>query len=279
MTGVQTCALPISATAAFILFIFSFLFTLIYHPLGAKQSLYFGFEITMLFYSAASASAAGVAIWVLNRLPWFSKLQQWTLGKEIIAVLLTLVVIAGAIFLMGFLIEEPAKSSRWNWQTFLDSARAAFFIYILPFAFFSVSNYKYLLLQFESTHNGEERENFITTISIKSQLKKESLTFSSDSFIYAVSDGNYVHFHLLENGEIKRVFIRNSMNDVAAQLSDIPEFYRCHRGFIINLRMVASKKGNSSGYLLHLKHTDDTVPVSRQKAVEFEKQLSRVAKP
>ena len=90
------------------------------------------------------------------------------------------------------------------------------------------------------------------------------LAFQADELLYAFSDGNYVVFHLVRENDIQSVRIRNSISEIENQLSDIPFYFRCHRGFIVNLNMVASKKGNASGYLLKLKHGHDTIPVSRK---------------
>lgn len=256
-----------------ILFTFSFLFTLLYHPLGATKSLYFSFEFTMLIYSVASSVLAGIFITALKRLPKFSKLQQWTVGKELLSIFLILLVIGFSVFLLGFVIEAPVDEGRWNVGTFMNSFKSAFLIFILPFVFFSVSNYKFLVLDFQSTTKITGKFIQENLLVIKSQLKKESLSFYPDQLVYAVADGNYVVFHLLRESREESIYIRNSISSVTEQLSTIPFFFRCHRGFIINLKMVESKKGNSSGYLLHLKHTNDTIPVSRQKIDEFEQTL------
>jgi hypothetical protein len=61
-------------------------------------------------------------------------------------------------------------------------------------------------------------------IQISSQLKKEELSFYPGQFLYAESDGNYVVFYLNRNNLIKKEIIRNSINNIEQQLSDIPYF-------------------------------------------------------
>ncbi len=257
---------------AVILFLFSFGFTLLYHPLNARASIYFGFELTMLFYTAAASVVAWWAIILLKKIPYFRKLGQWTIIKEIVFIYLVLQMMGFTIFLLAFIIEEPAPESRWNLATFLDSSKSAFLVYILPFAFFTSVHYKFLFLNFQTTVTSAEKERqHELMVHIKSSLKKESLTFKADELIFATAEGNYVVFHLFRDGDIKRIPIRNSISNVEEQLDKIPAFFRCHRGFIINLHQVESKKGNSLGYILRMRKGAEKVPVSRNKVSEFDR--------
>ena len=61
-------------------------------------------------------------------------------------------------------------------------------------------------------------------VQISSQLKKEELSFYPGQFLYAESDGNYVVFYLNINEQVKKVIIRNSINNIEQQLSEIPYF-------------------------------------------------------
>lgn len=255
---------------ASILFVFSFSFMLLYHPLNAHKSFYFDFELTMLIYTLCSSLAGGLLIIVLKKIPYFSEIKNWIVGKEILAVFIVLLSMGMVIYLLGFIIESPAVESRWNFSTFFNSCISSFMIYSFPFAFFSIINYKFLYLKFESTtKNHQEKTQKELTINIRSKLKKESLAFQANELLYTVSDGNYVIFHLYCKNKIKKSSIRNSISDIEKQLKDIPFLFRCHRGFIINLNMVDSKKGNASGYILKIKHCSDTIPVSRLKVKKF----------
>lgn len=261
---------------AFILFVFAFGFMLLYHPFNAHKSFYFDFELTMLLYTLSSSIAGGLLIPIIKKIPFFSKIEKWTIGKELLAIFIILLMMGGVIYLLAFVIEPPAVESRWNIATFIDSCKAAFLIYVFPFAFFSAINYKFLFLNFESTMKEfQDEKQQALTVKIQSKLKKESLTFLANELQFAVSDGNYVFFHLYKEREAKKVAIRNSISDIENQLSDIPFFFRCHRGFIVNLNMVESKKGNASGYLLKLKHSNDTIPVSRKNTKIFDQIMSK----
>ncbi|HDR51577.1 MAG TPA: LytTR family transcriptional regulator, partial [Mariniphaga anaerophila] len=54
-----------------------------------------------------------------------------------------------------------------------------------------------------------------------------------------------------------------------------PFFVRTHRAFIINLKKIKSKKGNSLGYRLRLQGTDSEIPVSRNNTRNFSQLLKQ----
>ena len=48
----------------------------------------------------------------------------------------------------------------------------------------------------------------------------------------------------------------------------LPFYIRCHRAFLVNIRMVVKVDGNSQGYKLNLEGCEEEVPVSRAYAKE-----------
>ena len=118
-----------------------------------------------------------------------------------------------------------------------------------------------------------EDEQSEKIIQIDSKLKKEKLNFYPDQFLYATSDGNYVVFFLNRNNKVEKEVIRNSINNIEEQLSQIPSIVRTHRAFIVNIRKVYLKKGNALGYQLKLSNIDVEIPVSRQNIKAFDQQF------
>ncbi len=256
---------------AAILFLFSFLFLLVYHPLDVHRSFYFGFEGTMLLYTSICALVAWLSIILLVRIPYFSKPGEWTLLREILFICLVLLFLGITVFLLAFVVEEPTQTSRWNLPTFFDSVKHVVLIYVVPFALFSLINARFIFLDFRSTVNtirDEGKQELMVHIS--SSLKRESLDFRADEMVFAMASGNYVIFHLYGDNTLKKIPIRNSISEIEQQLAKIPMFFRCHRGFIINLCRVESRQGNASGYSLKMEHVKDRIPVSRNKIKEFD---------
>ena len=256
---------------------FCIVFLLLYKPLGFQPSRNFSYEFTMAFYSIFSGFAAMLTALLLRSIKWFSNKDDWTILKELISILLVIAGTGIAIYLIGFIMETSTK--RWNINTFLDSFGNTFLIGIFPFAFFTLINYRYLFPNetgsFQNTGiNGITNQTGIDRIQITSQLKKESLSFNPDDLIYAESDGNYVIFYLTRSNAAKKEIIRNSINNIEQQLSEIPYFLRTHRAFIVNLKKVISKQGTTLGYSLKLSGTETRVPVSRNNTKQFNSMFS-----
>jgi DNA-binding LytR/AlgR family response regulator len=149
---------------------------------------------------------------------------------------------------------------------------------VIPFAFFTVSNFQYLFFpDILHYYNQSDHQSSLTNreeiVHISSQLKKEELSFFPAQLIYAESDGNYVVFHLMVNGKYVKKTIRNSINDIEQQLSYIPFIMRIHRAFIVNLKKVSSKKGNTLGYRLKISDLDIEIPVSSNKTRNFNQRM------
>lgn len=252
--------------------LFCFLFLWLYRPLGAQPSKAFGFEMTMALYSVVVVLLIWGGISLLKKLPYFSEPVRWTLLKELMAIVYILLFLGMGVYLAGFFIED-GSIDRWNLPTFLDSLKQAVLIGLLPFGFLLLKNVPYLLPGQRAETTDEIAEAAVADdpeVHINSSLKKEHLSFRLGDFLYAEAEGNYVAFHLFENQRLVKKLIRNSISNIEWQLSGHPDCFRSHRAFIVNLQKVTQRHGNASGYRLSLKGTDVQVPVSRQKARDFE---------
>jgi DNA-binding LytR/AlgR family response regulator len=69
--------------------------------------------------------------------------------------------------------------------------------------------------------------------------------------------------------------IRNSINNIEQQLARIPFIMRIHRAFIVNLKMIVSKRGNTLGYQLKINELDTEIPVSRNHTKTFDRKMKQ----
>lgn len=260
-----------SLTLAF----FCFAMLMIYKPASNQGSSNLPYNQTMAIYSLSAGLAAYVSMRLFKKINWFSAPKEWNLLKEVSFILMIMVILGIVIYLLAFLLEP--SSNRWNLATILDSFKYAFFTGIVPFAFFTAINYQSLFTtKISVIADSDEKMPLESKIQIRSKLKKEELTFYPSQLICAESDGNYVVFNLLVNSKVEQKMVRNSLGEVERQLSDFPQFFRTHRAFIVNLKKVTTKKGNSSGYQLKLTDTDFEVPVSRQNTKSFDENLAKI---
>jgi DNA-binding LytR/AlgR family response regulator len=265
---------------AIIVALSSFIFTILYRPLGSHGSMGLPYEATMAVYSlVAGASLYGI-IRVLRSMKYFSDTGNWTFLKEIISIIFILTLTGSIIYLAAFIIEPPAD--RLNFETYLNSVSSAFLVGLLPFLFFTVMNYRYLLYRgYEPGFAGSNAAQDLVPeekIHINSSLKKESLSFYPRQLLFAESEGNYVVFHLLQDANIKKEMIRNSIGNIEQQLSSLPYCLRTHRAFIVNMMMITKKQGNAAGYILKLKGTDREIPVSRTNTSAFDNRYRQYRK-
>ena len=250
-------------------------FLVLYRPLGTHESRPLSYVSTMTVYCFILAISVLVMIRLLRSIKYFSDTEEWTILKECISIHFILVGMGIFVYFAAFFVEEP--SQRWNLSTFFNSCKYAFLIGVIPFLFFTLMNshyfYAYSVRPENRQSSNPEDEQSEKIIQIDSKLKKEKLNFYPDQFLYATSDGNYVVFFLNRNNKVEKEVIRNSINNIEEQLSQIPSIVRTHRAFIVNIRKVYLKKGNALGYQLKLSNIDVEIPVSRQNIKAFDQQF------
>jgi len=254
----------------FVVVIFCYLFTILYRPQHAHSSEPFSFEVTLAIYSLILTPPFYFTIRMLKLFPAFKKKENWTLLKDIEFGLILFLILGVWNYFTGY-IMEPSEG-RWNIYTFLDSVKTPFIMGMLPYSFFTIQNRS--SLQFTIIKD-EILDSQIQTpeselIHINSKLKKGDISFNPESFLYAESNSNYVIFYFLKENRVEKKMIRNSIGDVEKQLSYIPYLTRIHRAFIVNVKKVKNKKGNSSGYRIEIAGTDIDLPVSRLNVANYD---------
>lgn len=101
---------------------------------------------------------------------------------------------------------------------------------------------------------------------IQSEIK-EKLVLPADSFLYAEAQNNYTRIVWQEHNTLKEKLLRLSMSKLADQLV-LPNLYRCHRSYLINLNVPLQLSGNAKGYTLSCTTYGFQVPVSRSLSKE-----------
>jgi hypothetical protein len=267
---------PLAGTLIFVAFCYAFM--ILYKPLNTHHVASFSYEITMAIYNGILLVPVFFVIKLLKKLKYFSNPGEWTISKEILSIVFILFGNGISIYFMGFLMEGPGE--RWNLLTFFNSCIISFLIGIIPLMFFTATNYRHLFVSdfiknFKPESGTSSLKQPEKLIEISSRLKKEELSFYPGQLIFAESDANYVTFHLKTDNQVRKKTIRNSIGNIEQQLSEIPYYMRTHRAFIVNVKQVASQKGNTLGYHLKFNGIETVIPVSRQKTKEFDQLLKQ----
>jgi DNA-binding LytR/AlgR family response regulator len=102
----------------------------------------------------------------------------------------------------------------------------------------------------------------------------ETVTLHIAHLLYIEAVGNYVKVCHLCGGEVRTDMLRATMKQTEDSLQAYPMVVRCHRAFLVNLVQVEQFVTRSGSMLLLIKHTGDTIPVSRSNMAHVKEALS-----
>ncbi|MEZ0607381.1 LytR/AlgR family response regulator transcription factor [Fibrella sp. WM1] len=269
----------LSAQAVLYVFVFLFLF------MGGNSGSYPRWLVlgTLAAGCGLSSLAANVVLPAL--FPAYYDEERWTVKRHIGHVLLVLLFVAmgnqAVLSLLG--LASP---------TFL-----MMYLLVTAIGFFPVSlgimlaeqrRLKRNLAQAEALNRELDRLHNVPTappaeavlprsISLASESGKDRLNLLPNQLIYVESVGNYVEVHWLNFMFPQKTVLRSTLKDVEAALADQPQFFRCHRAFIVNLRAVSYTTGNARGYQLTMSGSNREIPVSRTYVPNFDQRMADLA--
>lgn len=247
-------------------------FLIAFQPFGMKVEeewfwnyalvcVYFGLTagVTLLFAGAVMEIFSGI----------FNE-NKWVIWKEILANIVTVSLIGFtnlifASFYFGF---------DFSWDVFLYWQKVTFAVGIFPVFFGAYIKQNKLQKKYTSgartlnasiaSHSGiRENSGARDLIQFTGENQHELLQLNASQVLYLEAADNYVRIFYVEEGTLKSQLLRSTLKNMEAQLAAHPQFFRCHRTYIVNLHHITHVSGNAQGYKLELKHTAQTVPVSR----------------
>ena len=198
-------------------------------------------------------------------IPRFFTEENWTVGKELLYSTLNVLFIGISNAVYGIVLGLDAASGK---------VVVVFMLYTLGISIFPISlsilykesraRKKYeqgsVLLNAEiETEPTPTLENII----LSGQNASEQLQVSASDLLYFSAADNYVEIHYMLGTRLQKKLLRNPLKVYEEQLMAFPQFWRCHKSYLVNLDKVERVSGNAQGYRLHLQLTDETVPVSR----------------
>ncbi|WP_288423659.1 LytTR family DNA-binding domain-containing protein [uncultured Spirosoma sp.] len=121
-------------------------------------------------------------------------------------------------------------------------------------------------------------EPTVAPIVLSSENGRDKLSLPPDQLRYVESVGNYVDVYWLHTGALHKTVLRSTLKEIEATLASHPDFLRCHRAFLVNLRAVSHADGNARGYQLTLTDVPNRIPVSRSFVDTFDARFDTVAR-
>ena len=96
----------------------------------------------------------------------------------------------------------------------------------------------------------------------------ESVTLHVSDLLYIEAVGNYVKVNHLRDQQVRTDMLRATMKQMEETLHHYPMIVRCHRAFLVNLGNVEQIVSHSGSIQLLIKHSHDSLPVSRSNMVQ-----------
>jgi DNA-binding LytR/AlgR family response regulator len=103
----------------------------------------------------------------------------------------------------------------------------------------------------------------------------EHVTLDITDLLYIEAVGNYVKVCQLQGNELHANMLRATMKQMEDELQAYPMIVRCHRAFMVNLGQVEQISSNSRAMQLVMRHSHDTIPVSRSNVNKLKELLEQ----
>jgi len=199
---------------------------------------------------------------------------SWTLLQEYLHVGTVLLLAGTAGFLMRDLIyyNKDNWSLYYLWEEIKNAliAGSLFYIFLrLTGFYFESQKGSPFVLQFVPLQGEPQLDVKQSLLFIKTQVKQDDFSLCLNDLIFVKAEGNYIELTSLKDGQFNTELKRISLTQFELQLSKHPNFFRCHRAYLVNMLYIGNVSGNSQGYSLSFSGTGSTVPVSRTQLENF----------
>ncbi len=103
----------------------------------------------------------------------------------------------------------------------------------------------------------------------------EHVTLIISNLLYIEAVGNYVKVCQLHGNEAHTTMLRATMKQMEETLQSYPMIVRCHRAFMVNLAQVEQISSISRAMQLVMRHSPDSIPVSRSNVNKLKELLKQ----
>ncbi|RZJ45378.1 MAG: LytTR family transcriptional regulator [Chryseobacterium sp.] len=258
-----------------IVFFSILVFLLLFKPFGVYDpELRMHYLFICFFHAFASSLITYVYFSCVNYFNKDKSQPQWSILKEYFNIVIVLAIIGSVSFLMRDLLYN--NPDNWSWRYLFEEVRNCFVAGIFFYFFLRLSGFYFeskkgspSLIHFEPLGLKSEKIMPQRNIFISTQVKQDHFNLDIDHLLFAKADGNYIELIISENNLISTDVKRISLTQFEAQIAEHPNFFRCHRAYLVNMFKVEKISGNSQGYLLSFGGTNLQVPVSRKQTEMF----------
>ena len=104
----------------------------------------------------------------------------------------------------------------------------------------------------------------------------EKITLDIADLLFIETVGNYVKVCHLRDGQVRTDMLRATSKQMEDDLHNYPMIVRCHRAFLVNLAQVEQIVAKSGSMQLIIKHSHDSIPVSRSNIAQIKEVIKNV---
>lgn len=209
-------------------------------------------------------------------------IENWTLGKEFLHLVVILLLIGFASFLIrDFIYSNP---DNWSFRYLWEEIRNTFLVGIILLIIILPLNLHRLIIKHSNNLKklplSQQYVNDVnTTVQVVTPIKEENFELNIKSFLYAKVDSNYLEIFYDFSNNNEKDLKRLTLKEFSDQLKSYPFIFKTHRSYVVNLNAIESVSGNAQGYALYLKnYSKRTIPVSRSKIEEFNQAYTNLKK-
>jgi LytTr DNA-binding domain len=227
------------------------------------------FVVTLIFYTY-------FAVFVIPKLiPQFFNREIWTKRNFFIWFISFAIIASVMAYFFDFNVAQFDNKLDWS----IDYI----FIYQIPIACFTFAPMLVFFIFFDPESIVKEEITSIENtpanvtsneiiakeekiLNIKDTNNRVELTINLNQLYFFKASDNYIEIFYRNATNTEgplRMVIRNSLKDIENQFLDVPQLFRCHKAYIVNIEKVTEINGNAKGYFLTLEHIEEKIPVSR----------------
>lgn len=244
-------------------FVFGFLY--IFRPFGITS-----IEGSLLIYTLAFGAITFLITALFHvgcRSWWLAQHNdtEWTVGNEII--LLGLMICC--IGLVNYPLAQMPWIYGWSW-----SGLAMTIGWTLAVGFFPMGLSVLIHERRKSLQYIKEATAISDNFQAPAGKEKGKLRFTStngtdeihlttNSLRYIQAADNYIIIYHMDEDEVTKSLLRNTMKYATEACNDFDQIQRIHKSYIANLQHVTTVQGNAQGYRLTIADITEELPVSR----------------
>jgi hypothetical protein len=253
-------------------------------PFGINEVKNSSLLLNAALYALVTFVTTSINTFLLPKLfPSVYREEKWTVGKEFVHMCWHLVPITFG----NWLLTHWLYGISLTWHTLFNFFWITFVVGIFPLWLNVLLKQQRLLKKYQTGAHRLDEQLKQPEPSPQPTVLPEALIFSSENgkeqfsitpgnIRYITSADNYVRIYYVKENQSASHLVRNTLRKAEEALAAHPQFFRCHRAYIVNLSEVQHVSGNAQGYKLHLKDEEEAIPVSRSLNTKLTELLTQV---